>query len=317
MKGLWKEVLVAAVLGIVTPWLVVGIFEAWLTMQEYSDESMQTATETTVQYKPVIQVYMEDQIMELPMEEYIAGVLLCELPEDFALETKKAQAVVARTYALRVCTLMNKHPGRSVCTSPDCCQGYTPPQAYTGTDKGREEATRAAEETAGLVLLYEGVLIDATYFSCSGGQTEDAVAVWGADVPYLRSVESPGEEGAAHYTDTVSFSITEFKEMLGLDQQTGNLFGEVTYTNGGGVKTMEIAGKLFTGTQLRSLLDLRSTAFKASAVGSKVIITTKGFGHRVGMSQYGAEAMAVSGKSFHEILEHYYVDTKLQEYRYS
>ena len=171
-------------------------------------------------------------------------------------------------------------------------------------------------ETENLVLSYQGELIEATYFSCSGGSTEDAVAVWGTDVPYLQAVASPGEENAAHYSDTVTFKAEEFASLLGLDL-TGapkSWIGPVSYTEGGGVDTMEIGGVRFKGTTLRSALGLRSTAFSVSCTNDAVTITTRGFGHRVGMSQYGADAMAVNGSTFEEILSYYYQGTELTQW---
>ena len=140
------------------------------------------------------------------------------------------------------------------------------------------------------------------------------MAVWGTDVPYLRSVESPGEENAAHYTDTVYFTKEEFVDRLGLPL-TGSpetWFGQIHYTSGGGVDTVTIGGVVCTGTILRSKLGLYSTVFTLKPDEKGVTITTRGFGHRVGMSQYGAEAMAVSGSSYAEILAHYYRGTTLE-----
>ena len=170
--------------------------------------------------------------------------------------------------------------------------------------------------TEGQVLTYEGKLIEATYFSCSGGATEDAVAVWGTDVPYLQSVESPGEEQAAHYTDTVSFSPTDFASRLGisLTGEPSKWFSERTYTEGGGVATMKIGTETFSGTQLRKILGLRSTAFEIETDDDVIVITTHGYGHRVGMSQYGADAMAAVGSTYPDILTHYYQGTELTTY---
>jgi len=167
---------------------------------------------------------------------------------------------------------------------------------------------QAVLDTAGQVLLYGDEPIEATYFSCSGGMTEDAQAVWGSDIPYLQSVESPGEEYAVHYTDTVIFNSEEFCEKLGISPggYPGSWIGSISYTNGGGVDTVEIGGKDFTGTQVRKLLGLRSTAFVITAAGERITVTTKGFGHRVGMSQYGADAMAVQGADHETILLYYY-----------
>ena len=153
-----------------------------------------------------------------------------------------------------------------------------------------------------------GNLIDATYFSCSGGRTEDAVAVWGTDIPYLQTVESPGEEEAAVYTDLVEFTPEEFMARLGvsLPGVPSSWFGSVQYTQGGGVKTILICGQEYEGTDLRMQLGLRSTAFTIEVRDSRIYISTRGFGHRVGMSQYGADAMGRAGAHYQEIIAHYY-----------
>ena len=210
----------------------------------------------------------------------------------------------------------SKHDDADICTDPGCCQGYKSPDAYLsagGSESAVEKVRLAVLETNGLVLRYDGQLIDATYFSCSGGTTEDAVAVWGQDVPYLQAVESPGEEDAPRFTDSVEFSSSEFAEKLGLSAagDPAGWFGAVEYTEGGGVDTMVIRGKRFTGPQLRSKLGLRSTALEISVAGKTITVTTRGFGHRVGMSQYGAQAMAQAGESFQSILAHYYTGTEL------
>ena len=142
---------------------------------------------------------------------------------------------------------------------------------------------------------------------------EDAAAVWGTDFPYLQAVASPGEEKAAHYTDTVRFSAEAFQDALGvkLSGSPGSWFRDVTYTDGGGVDTIVIGGTSYKGTSLRSALGLRSTAFSISTTEDTVTITTRGYGHRVGMSQYGADAMAVTGSTCQEILVHYYPGTTL------
>jgi stage II sporulation protein D len=174
-----------------------------------------------------------------------------------------------------------------------------------------EKVRQAVTDTDGMVLCYDGKLIDATYFSCSGGSTEDAVAVWGRDVPYLQAVESPGEENAPRYSETVTISVSEFCGKLGIPEKTEGLLGAVRHTGGGGVETMVIAGQEFTGTQLRSKLGLRSTAFEMVQRGNNIEITTRGFGHRVGMSQYGAQAMAKAGSTYAQILAHYYTGAEL------
>jgi stage II sporulation protein D len=200
-----------------------------------------------------------------------------------------------------------------------CCQGYCGIENYLkkgGSMDAVNKVKKAVESTRGLVVTYNGDLIDATYFSCSGGRTEDAFAVWGADIPYLKTTQSPGEEKAAHYVDTVTFKADDFLERLGLEapENIEQWITDVTYTAGGGIDSIEIGSKVFTGITLRKILNLNSTAFVMNIVGENICITTRGFGHRVGMSQYGAEAMAIDGKSYEEILAYYYPGTTLSTY---
>lgn len=259
-------------------------------------------------------------VTKMELEEYICCVVLAEMPAEFELEALKAQSVVTRTYTCRRLS-EPKHDTANVCTDESCCQAYVSCEAYVengGTEEAVEKIRAAVEATAGEVLLYGNELIEATYFSCSGGRTEDAQAVWGTDVPYLQSVESPGEEKAAHYTDSVTFSSQAFCEKLGLSLSEigASRIGEITYTDGGGVDTIVLGGIPYSGTQVRQLLGLRSTAFVITWAGDSVTVTTKGFGHRVGMSQYGAEAMAVQGASYDAILVHYYQGTVLTKELY-
>ncbi len=249
-------------------------------------------------------------LQQMTLESYLVGVVLAEMPASFEPEALKAQAVVARTYTRK---RMNsgKHGDAAVCMDSTCCQAYIAPADYTGRDSDLERVRQAVAQTDGLVLCYGGQLIDATYFSCSGGTTEDAVAVWGQDVPYLQSVDSPGEEDAPRYWDTVTFTADSFAATLGISGDPAGWFTDVSYTEGGGVDTVTIGGKVFRGTKLRSLLGLRSTVFSWEVRGNEITITTRGFGHRVGMSQYGAQAMAEAGSDFRAILSHYYQGTAL------
>lgn len=309
MKRGWVDLLLAVLLGIVVPWVLCALRIDVIQQEEAKEEIHITVSRPEQMRIPVL---TDTGLQEMPLTEYLTGVLLGEVPDSFAQEAKKAQAVVARTYALRVAA-GNRHGG-AVCTDSGCCQNYRDPAAVEDTEAVAKART-AVEQTEGLVLTYEGALIDATYFSCSGGMTEDAVAVWGSDIPYLQSVESPGEEYATHYTDAVTFTLEVFQETLGaeLAGDAEQWFGAVTYTDGGGVEFIEIGGEAYAGTQLRKLLGLRSTVFEITLQEDAIVITTKGYGHRVGMSQYGADAMARAGSDFAQILYHYYSGVELTE----
>lgn len=322
MKRKMKEVFLAVLLGAIIPSI---IFEAVLAKVNVesapTDEPLEvTNTTQTIDTRFFIPVILADgQTLEMELNDYVAGVVLAEMPAVFDEEAIKAQAVVARTYALKQHSTGQKHPQGAVCTNSACCQAYISNEAYLeepDMEQFLNKVHTAVAKTEYEVLTYNQMLIEATYFSCSGGMTEDALAVWGTDVPYLRSVDSPGEEKAAHYVDTVSFRAADFLSAMEIDMQglPSTWFGEVTYTNGGGVDTIEIGNILYDGKAMRERLGLRSTMFRVTAVGDTITITTKGYGHRVGMSQYGAEAMAVQGSDYRTILAHYYQNTKLENY---
>jgi len=313
MRPLWKDILFAFFMGILLPGLLLNAAVLFLDTPE---PEVQEETTPPARTSWTAKVRTGQAVTELDLDRYIACVVLAEMPASFEPEALKAQSVAARTYARKALVTGGKHGDGSVCTEPGCCQGYITEEAYLakgGTQDSVDRIRRAVEETSGYVLTYEGELIEATYFSCSGGATEDAAAVWGTDYPYLQSVSSPEEEGAARYVQTLDFTPEEFSAALGREL-TGNptsWFTITTYTEGGGVAAMTICGETYAGTQLRSLLGLRSTAFTVAASPETISITTKGYGHRVGMSQYGADAMAVTGSTFERILAHYYPGTVL------
>lgn len=255
-------------------------------------------------------VLRDGETVSMALDAYLTGVILAEMPLSFADEALKAQAVASRTYALRSYA-HRRHGSAALCTDAGCCQSWKDPATVSAADRARAEA--AVRATDGLALYYDGALIDATFFACSGGQTEAAAAVWGTDLPYLQAVESPGEEGAAHFTDETRVPLAEFRAALEamdpevrLSADPGGWLGEVQYTPGGGVAEIELGGRPFTGKALRKRFGLRSTAFTLELSAAEAVFTTRGWGHRVGMSQYGADAMARTGKDFAEILAWYY-----------
>lgn len=313
MKKVLKEIGLALILGVFLPGLILnGVIKFSSQSHDLTDET-EVIFYTQPEEEPIeIRVLQSDEtVMTMDLEEYIAGVVLAEMPAAFESEALKAQAVVARTYAMRAKNGKSKHQEADVCTESSCCQAFR--------DIGMQQPDEvrkildAVLDTRWMVLTYEGDLIEATYFSCSGGITEDAATVWGTDVPYLVATDSPGEEKAAHYTDEVTVPGDAFLSALSLESSRApeEWFGAVTYTAGGGIDTAEICGKTYKGTELRKLLGLKSTAILFEPQSDSVKITTRGFGHRVGMSQYGADAMALEGSDYTQILAHYYRGTVL------
>ena len=312
-----KQMLLSFLAGLVMPLVLAAAFQKSPPVLDVESDAL-SPTRAAEPGDESVELTVKNRsgnLQQITLEDYLVGVVLAEMPADFESEALKAQAVVARTYTRRRMA-GGKHTGAAVCMDPGCCQGFRAPADYLdegGKQTAVDKVRSAVKSTDGQVLHYDGSLIDATYFSCSGGSTEDAVAVWGQDVPYLRAVDSPGEEDAPRFTDSVSFTTSEFAGKLGLSDQgdPASWFGAVRYTEGGGVDTMVIRGKTFTGPRLRSALGLRSTAFSVSVDGKTITVTTRGFGHRVGMSQYGAQAMAQTGSSCAEILAHYYTGAEL------
>lgn len=310
MKQLWKDLLTALCFGLLLPGIMLNAGHLLLAEERPVPEP---PVEAAI-FRPV-SVRTADRTEEMDLERYVTRVVLAEMPASFEPEALKAQSVAARTYACKAQATGGKHGDGSICIDSACCQGYVTEEAYMekgGTRESVDKIAAAVTGTAGRVLTYEGVLIEATYFSSSGGTTENAAAVWGTDFPYLQSVSSP-ETDAQRYDQTISFTQEEFQALLGrnLKGSPESWFTITTYTEGGGVASMTIGGQVYTGTELRALLGLRSTIFTVTASDSEIGISTKGYGHRVGLSQYGAETMAVAGSSYQEILAHYYPGTEL------
>lgn len=263
-----------------------------------------------------VRLLANGSVQTLPEAQYLTCVVLSEMPASFAPEALKAQAIAARTF-LEKQRSAKKHQDADVCGDSACCQAWTSPEALKaklGADYAAdwEKAEKAVADTGDKVLVYHGALIDATYFSCSGGSTESAVAVWGSDVPYLQSVESPGEEEAAKYETRLVYSAEEFKKRMEagkkvvLSGSPDTWLGGLTRTDGGGVAEMTVGGVTFTGVEARALLSLNSTKFTVEYGAGGFSFDVFGYGHRVGMSQYGAQEMAKNGFPADVILKYYY-----------
>lgn len=261
----------------------------------------------------------EGTVEELTLEEYLWGVVAAEMPAAFQSEALKAQTVAARTYAYRQKKLgVDQHPQAEVCADHTCCQAYLTREQVRenwGEDAGlyEEKIARAVSETDGLLCLYEGEPIDALFFSSAAGVTSDAVEVWGAEVPYLRSVSSPEGEEVPGWQTLVTFTPGEFaarfRETWPQADLTGEpetWFSQPTLDPSGAVAAITIGGVEVTGLQARQALGLRSAHFTVEPSGELIRISVTGYGHGVGMSQYGANALAKEGKNFEEILKWYY-----------
>lgn len=326
MKKFGKQIVQSLVGGFLLPsallLLVLGASAKSEPQQQPTGKPVTLPQQVTLATQPELPLFLpvqvDGEVVNWELEAYLVGVLLAEVPAGFEMETLKAQAVAARTYALKCHYKGYKHLG-AICVESTCCQGYCSIEEYIqkgGTLTQVQKIQQAVSETKGEVLTYQGDLIEATYFASSGGKTEDAKAVWGTEVPYLQSVESPEEEAIPSHEQTIVLSVDALSEALGIETDTEpeHWLGNITYTNGGGVDLIEIDGVQYRGVTLRKLLQLRSTVFTISWDRDVFLITTRGYGHRVGMSQYGAEAMAMDGCDYLQILQHYYRGTQIALY---
>lgn len=262
----------------------------------------------------------DGSVSEMDMEEYIVGVVAAEMPASFELEALKAQAVAARTYTIYKSSSQDHEA--DVCTDSTHCQAYLTDDQMRenwgdGYDTYLEKIRTAVSETSGEYLTYEGEPVMAVFHSMGGGNTENSADVWGQSVPYLVSVSSPGEEVAENYNTTLTITFDEFKTKILSAHPEASIsspmdISEPVLTEGGHVKSMIIGGASVSGTELRSLFSLRSTMFSLSFSDNNVTFSVTGYGHGVGMSQYGANAMAKEGKTYQEILSHYYSGTTLE-----
>lgn len=276
------------------------------------DDSSETPQEPAERFDDGVSVHVliDGTVREMSLHDYLIGVILAEMPGSFDPQALKAQAIASRTFTLYKAQV-HRHGQADVCASSACCQAWKDPSQYESENVAvfRE----AVESTDGLVVTYQGELIEAAFFASTGGATESAETVWGGEVPYLQSVQSVGEAEADYYGMTLYFSPEEFSARLREACSDLTFSGDVTQwlgasvlTQGGGLSCISICGKNVSGSTLQSVFALRSTHIRLSLQDGQIVIRTQGYGHRVGLSQYGAQEMALRGAGYEEILTHYY-----------
>lgn len=269
-----------------------------------------------------------EEVMEMDLGSYLVGVVRAEMPASFETEALKAQAVAARTYTLyKLQTGGNHGETADICTDPACCQAYISEdraRANWGENADANEAKveTAVRETDGQTALYGGVPILAVFHSSSAGLTRAAGEVWLNDLPYLQAVSSPeAGDKIPNYYSRVEFSEAELREKLlaafpGADLSGGMegwLRGAVS-DSAGSVATVSVGGVSVKGARVRTALGLRSACFTWEVQGGKMVFFVTGYGHGVGLSQYGANAMAAEGADYREIVTHYYTGVTVEPY---
>lgn len=295
-----KNILLITLIVILVPFLVVTIFFKNDEIKFYYSENMSVRVKRD----------SSGVIEMVPFEDYVVGVLAGEMPTSFEKEALKAQAVAARTYVMKKMK-DNKDKEYDVV---DTVQN----QVYLDSEQLKEKwrdkyveklnkVKEAVIETKGEYMTYDEKIIEAFFFSTSVGKTENSEEIFSSSKPYLRSVDSSwDEEVSPVFNDSFEFSLQEFYDKLGIKYNENLKIEVLATTSTGRIKEIKINDKKFTGGQIYSKLNLRSTFFNINKVGNNVVVSTKGYGHGVGMSQYGALAMAKKGYTYDEILKYYY-----------
>lgn len=265
----------------------------------------------------------------MDIETFLYGVLSAEMSSDFSEEALKAQAVAARTYIIykKENNMTKGHKGADICTDSNHCQAYF---SYNELKKNKGEdwikesypkIKKAVDDTKGHILTYDEKAILPLYFSTSSGKTENCEEVFSSQYPYLKSVSSPYEEQSPRYYTETKISKYKFvnalnKSYSNISLSVDNLINQIKVlerTNAGSVKTIQIGDKKISGRNIRTLFGLNSSNFDIGFENDTVVFKVKGYGHGVGMSQWGAEGMAQKNYKYYDILCHYYTGIEIKD----
>lgn len=304
-----KKIILFTIILIFIPFFIVNI----LDINKIKEIELKYINNINVRVKRL----STNKIEEVPLEEYIVGVLAGEMPVYFELEALKAQAVASRSYVLKRLEY-NKDSEYEVVDSV-LNQVYLDDN-YLKEAWGKDYVVNinklrtAVNETIDEYLEYNGEIIDALFFSTSNGYTEDASVVFNLELPYLKSVESKWDaQTSSVFNSKKTISLQEFYEKLGLEYKSELSFNVLERSDTNRIIKLEINGNMLKATDVYNKLGLRSTDFNLTQVGTNVVIDTKGYGHGVGMSQYGALGMAKEGYNYKQILEYYYSGAEIKK----
>ena len=272
-----------------------------------------------------VTVWLDEAVCEMSMYEYLVGVVSAEMPVSFEPEALKAQAVAARTYTLykMLGAANSNHPDAYVCGDYTCCKAYSSQaalQEHWGEDYSSNMAIIAAavSETDGMCIVYENAPILAAFHSSSAGHTEASGNIWG-DLPYLQSVQTfETDENVPTFYSAVTLTYDEFKETILAAYDTAVLEGEystwitdIVRSDSNRITSINVGGVVITGAEFRSLFSLRSTNIEIEFIDEGLTLSIEGYGHGVGMSQYGANVLAQVGLGYEQILTWYYTGVSL------
>lgn len=324
IKPMIALLVVSAFVIIMIPAMLVLPFSTNQTDGKLSEKLEQKSESSKEVNSPAVEVAVyraeTKEIQELPLETYVTGVVAAEMPADFELEALKAQALAARTFVVN--QMMTKN-GAGLPKGADVTDTVAH-QVYHNTDELKKiwgadyewkikKISKAVDDTKGQILTYEGKPITPSFFSTSNGYTENSEAYWKSELPYLKSVPSEWDKESPKFHNSTAISVSDFEKKLGVIVSDGKNIGTITKrTPGKRVATVSFGGKKLTGKEIREALDLSSSDFSWERKGTNIIISTKGYGHGVGMSQYGANGMAHEGRKYEEIVKYYYKGVDIQ-----
>lgn len=307
-----------------------NVEETISNIEENSEETVKQQEQYNYQkYKTIKLLHQETgQVEELNIDEYLYGVVSSEMPANYEIEALKAQAVVARTYTIyQIIHNSGKHENADICDDFNCCQAWISKDERMAKWSAEEAESNwnkileAVNSTSGKIITYNGEPINAFFHANSGGITESSLNIWGGiDYPYLKSVETAGEEGYTQYSSEVVYSkeelINKIKEKYPeceIDFSQENCIQIIEYTTSSRVKTIKFGNIEMAGTEARNILGLKSTNFTFIIEGDNIKFSVTGYGHGVGMSQTGADALAKTGSNYEEIIKHFYTDVEIIE----
>ncbi len=259
--------------------------------------------------------------IDIPLDDYVVGVVLAEMPGSFEIEALKAQAICARTYTLNKHFSASGHKSEAaVCDNFRHCQDFITPSDYLDCHPDCEwvvtKVQQAVEATRGEVITLDGELIEPVYHSTCGGHTESSQIVWGYDYCYLQGVPCPWDSESPYHCKVQNISIMEFRKALNLLPGCSVIPQRMRSTENGTVAQIVWGQLNMTGQEVREALKLPSARFSIDMEGDNVVVTTSGNGHGVGLCQYGANGMAERGKNYQQILHYYYQGITLYKVQY-
>ena len=297
------------------------------TTKEVSEQPAPTPEYAYTKYNTISLLHKKTgEVEQVPIDEYLVNVVSAEMPADFEVEALKAQAIVARTYTIYKAQ-NKKHENADICDDSTCCQAWINKEdrlakwEESKRESNWQKITDCVNQTKGKIIVYGNQPINAFFHSNSGGVTETPVNVWGGgDYPYLQSVQTAGEEGYTQYNSEVTLTRDELIEKLkanyadiSINFDDDNDLKIIENTESGRVKTVKFGNHNISGVETRTLLGLKSTNFEIIKENEKIKFSVKGYGHGVGMSQTGADAMAKQGNNCEEIIKHFYTGVTITD----